>query len=809
MTFNYRSSSISATTLAQALAKFQRDESGALRLIATSGAGSPNATFTITRTDNIPDTDIVAPFPAFFRATNLAGFAYTEPAGADNAYDPTQHRITFIWDFGDPGYTPIVVPNVPTAWRNNNTARGRQVAHVFGTGGDRTVTCWAFDDQGNWGTATYTFASGGNAPSIANPDTYFAGAKTIVFSQTSTWTGEPSGATRCASVAAVNSAITARYTAGDTIVRVLLRRDETYTNIAEFIRPEGRGKHYGAYGPGTARPRIIVTTNTSGPFYLRDNTRHSVVADMDWQGEYDATTETGKRAEPYGNLGSYGTHHLWYRCKISGARTFTLPEQGGEQRVMADCEVTNWQNYGVYVRPDNQLNRFAMIGCDIYQHVDALNGINIGTANTLSILLGNLHGSIRFDGTVPNIYMGGNSFFSRNGWSTGAGNGSTFPPTAQQPAQRYAVTGTTVRCFGMWERNSFEGGDDMMRFASLGGNGSNNSNNPRNCVVDGNLFVATPTNDTFINSNCTGMTIRNNYFCIPAGNIAQARTTNPFASAIGFSASADGLGAGPFSPSEVYNNTYAILKNQSDFGGTTVPVLVSTGSGLVSTVSNNVIHAPSLTTQITTFAPVNVATAISGFATRFKGTRWNFEPLNAIVSTVREGGAGNVANGEWVSFAYPNYSGRNGTAGNALAPLTQAQATGVNSGGFHQVSVTGYANKAMAPSGVGGDGRVVFDFTPTAIRIQNNSGTTWTGTDRIWVLLDLRGFLMTFQSNTSTVGALIPLADVQAGSSGIVANRNTGLWAHGGFLVDYREGVRTPPLGTVQTGKSHRQGAFA
>jgi hypothetical protein len=798
----------SGLAIEQALSKFARDESGALRLIATSAGGTPNATLTITRTDNIPDTDIVAPFPAFFRATNLAGFAYTEPVGSDNVYDPTHHRINYIWDFGDPTYTPIVVPNVPTAWRDNNIARGRQVAHVFGTGGDRTVTCWAFDDQGNWGTATYRFGSGGNAPTIANPDTYFANAKTIVFSQDNIWTGEPSGATRCTTVAAVNSAMTTRFNAGDTIVRVLLRRGETYTNLATFLRPEGRGKHYGAYGPGTTRPKVINTTNNDGPFYLRDSTRHSVIAEMDWEGGYDATTETGTRAEPYGGLGSFGTHHLFYRTKVNGAKVINFPEQGGQQRVMADCEVTNWQNYGVYVRPDNQLNRFAMIGCDIHQHPDALNGVNVpGAANTLSILLGNLHGSIRMDGTIPNIYVAGNSFLSRNGWSQGAGTGSTFPPTAMQPAQRYAVTATTARCFGMWERNSFEGGDDMMRFVALGGGGTT-STLPRNCVVDGNLFVAAPTNDIFINSNCTGMTVRNNLFVVPAGNIGQATNTSPFARAIGFTASNDGLGAGPFSTNEVYNNTFVVLKNQSDFGGTAAPALVFTGPSLVTTATNNIVHAPSLSSPITTFAPIG-NTALTGFTPRFKGTRWNFNALTAIVSAVREGGAGNVANGEWVSFAYPNYAGLNGTAGNALAPLTQAQATGVNSGGFHQVSVTGYINKAMAPSGVGGDGRVIFDFTAGAIRIQNNSGTTWTGTDRIWVLLDLRGFLMGFQANTSTTAALIPLAEPQAGSVALVADRSSGLWAHGGFFADYRQGVRTPPSGVAQTGKQHKLGAFA
>jgi hypothetical protein len=123
---------------------------------------TPNASFTIQLVDGC--TDVVAPYGAVLRATGFTGFAVSEPAGNDNVYDPTQHKITFIWDFDDPGYAPVTTPNVPEAWRNLNLAYGKQVAHVWHTPGSYTVTCLAFDAQGNWGTASYTFAQGGNSP---------------------------------------------------------------------------------------------------------------------------------------------------------------------------------------------------------------------------------------------------------------------------------------------------------------------------------------------------------------------------------------------------------------------------------------------------------------------------------------------------------------------------------------------------------------------------------------------------------------------------------------------------------------------
>jgi hypothetical protein len=789
----------SSVAIAQALAKFQRDESGALRLIATSGGGGPNATFTITRVDNIPNGDMIAPFPAWFRATSLSGFAYSEPGGSTNVYDPTQHRIRFIWSFGDPGYVPARVPNIPTVWRDYNVAYGRQVCHVFNTAGDYTVTCFAFDDAGNWGTATHTFQAGGDSPAIIAPDSFFSTNKTICFSRDNNFTGAPSGATQCTTEAAVRSAIDTRISAGDTLLRVLLRRGETYNNMEWInVRDAGRGIHWGAYGTG-ARP-IIDQTTLSGPFGYRDTTRHCVISEIDWRGPYDATKETGRRLRLFASqLDSYGSQMLVHRCRFTGYDSGSFENTNiANGLVFHDVEYTNWRDFGLLIyRP----TRLAMIGCDGYQHVDALNGINHESSNTNSKLLGNGHGPVRIIVRAPQMYIACSSFFSRNGWSAGDPvDAINFPPTAAQPAFRDAPEDiVTERCYRVHDRNSYEGGDDIVRMLTPAGSSSvETPTQHRNTVFDKCLFAATPQSFEAINNSFLGMTVRNCYVWVPSRTWARSVAARGPSFVAPFKTDYVGtFDAGQTGPIEVYNNTVIIEANNTQLGATTRNITQFSGTW-TSTVENNVFVGLNLSPAVgATFSPLG-STQLSGFTPRYKGQRWNFPPIGSTimggqidVTSVREGGAGTVNVGEWVSFPYPNYNTRCAGAGNALNPATQALVTG-NSGQYHQVSVTtfgdGYGGKAMAPAAAGGDGRVVFDFTPSAIRIQNNSGSPWSS-GQIWVMLDLSGFHMGHVTSGDTTGLTVPNPIPGSGSAAL-NGYSTGLRAREDFFGAVRSGER-------------------
>jgi hypothetical protein len=226
-------------------------------------------------------------------------------------------------------------------------------------------------------------------------------------------------------------------------------------------------------------------------------------------------------------------------------------------------------------------------------------------------------------------------------------------------------------------------------------------------------------------------------------------------------------------------------------------------AGHESVIENNIFYAPSLSTPLGLgFAPLG-STKIEGFTPRYLGDRWNFRPVgwaSGLGATItcesgRElspGGSTGVGPDEWMAFDYPNFSGQCRGAGDTLMAAAAAEGwpaiISTNSGRYHQVSVLGFGAKCMAPADAGGDGRVVFDFTETKIRIQNNTSSTWTG--NVWVLLDLRDYLMEAEPATASPGS-IPLPIPGQGSDAIVETA-FGLWARTDFF-----GTIRPTPGTV------------
>lgn len=812
------SGSLVALTAAQGAAS----ASVALTWGQPGGGGQPNATFSITRIDLKPNAYLIAPCAIWLRASNLSGFSVTEPPGDTNVYDPTQHRINFIWDFGDPGYVPRFTPNIPTVWRNTNIAYGKSVAHVFAAAGNFTVTCWAFDDSGNWGTATYTFGPGGNAGPILSQADAFSGSLTVCYDPdgpSNGWAGAPVGASLQTTVTGANTALS-----GGAIKRLLFRRGQTYTwpltGLTNIGKRDAAGLYIGAYGSG-AEP--VINTKASDTIFFRDlRGGPCVLADLDCNGDWDATTETGIERDLLGDLGSYCDELTLHRCRISGFAQLQIAKEptASTIRNLHDTVLTNWKDYGVLAAP--QLG-IAFIGCDWYQHLDALAGISHGTNSQSPIRFGNSHGPWRGGGTRYTFFSC-SSFFNNCGWSSFSGDnyGASGPPTLPQATIRFTPGQITYRTHDVHDRCSHEGMGGCIAYATFNWP----STAERNHVVDKCLFIGTAyTTQTYIRSEHPGFTVRNCYFYRP--NIAKQRS-NDIPAFIGFdyAESLNPIDAATVAaliadiPMEIYNNT-AFVPGPTSNIGSGPPVLVTANGGFLSQ-SNNVLYAPDLTLSLGTgqnstpdFRPVDT-TALSGVVCRFKGGRWNFPPIggpanglsNAIpVTSVREGGAGTVNVGDWVRINYPDYTGM---SGGALGQVTRAIVVG-NSGQKHEVSINTSNFQRMGDAALWpeADNRVKFDFPAGQpyFRIQNTSGAPWI-TGNIWVKLDLRDYLMAPEAGSANP-ASIPGLILQAGSAGVIANRNAGIWAHGGFFADYRQGVKTPPSGASQTGKLHRQGAFA
>jgi hypothetical protein len=764
---------------------------------------TPNANFTIQLVDGC--TDVVAPYGAVLRATGLTGFNVSEPAGDTNVYDPTQHRITFIWDFDDPGYTPALTPNIPAVWRNMNLAYGKQVAHVWHTPGSYTVSCFAFDTAGNWGTATYTFAQGGNSPAIGDPSLVFSTNKTICVSQAGDFTDAPVASTRVTSIAAARSAMQTLWGSGQRSMRVLIRAGEEFVdtgllgNIGAGADPGNprdnlKGVHVNTFGPG-ARPIFRKATAGSPDFVSfpdRADCRQLVVANMDFRGNWDAGTETGIETGP-GSLLYAAGFKIFDRCRFDGFGSAPSDNDNPRPIVFSDTEITNWGNYGAYC--DSQF--FVFLGCDVHQNENALNGIGQDPGGQQITELGNRHGPFRNGSRGYNSIFCGTSFFSRNGWFP-AGGGTTFQQSFEQACirfmQHFSADGVNLRRHHhVWDRCSFEGGDGL---AAVGASLPPNNfveTNCKNLLIDKCLFVGTAaTYGSLLGISISGVTVRNSYFY--RHDVAITYSNQPASEIwVGFSSNGTMAGVGPV---EIYNNTILIETPNASLASAYQPV--STQAGHIYTIENNVVRVVNRAAFAgAQFLPLGT-TPIPGFDSRYKGARWNFRPIVIAVGAARAnetGTSGDVAPGQWVSIPYPNQTGQCNGAGQQL---TQALVTG-NASQRHQVSMTWRPNTAeggnesefrrMTDLGLfpGSKGGVTFNFTATAIRMRNDTTRTWPAAQSLWLLLDQSDRLMPFLAPSNQATRPVPLAAPGAGSAAVTAN-GPGLWARDDFLGNLRNG---------------------
>jgi hypothetical protein len=747
------------SAVALAVAQGAASANAALTWGQPGGGGAPNASFTITRVDGLDNTNLIAPAGVHLRASSLVGFNVSEPPGDTNVYDPTQHRITFIWDFGDPGYVPRFTPNIPTVHRDPNIAYGKSVSHVFAAAGNYTVTCWAFDDAGNWGTATYTFGPSGNAGPIRSQNEAFPNNQTIVFSvdaatNPALWAGEPSGAVRCTTPTQVNSAVSA---AGSR-ARVLFRRGEVYTFARNFGSTSGIGRdggtsiYFSSYGPSSTPP--VLNVDGSGPIKMQDVFGGACALDgLDFIGPWDAATETGTIGSPFSELGDNAENLVIHRCLISGMRWIQRgnnPTVGGGCSWWNDMRLTNWKDYGVL----SFRGRTALIGSDFAQNVDALMGIDQLVYGSQSLTnFGNTHGPVRSAGE-RHLYVGCTSFFSRNGWSTASSGGA---PTSSQACWRATpdTTVTTYRTHMMFDRCSFEGSGSLYSVQSVTDPAS--TGYERNRVFDKCLFVGTAygadgAGNGFFNTRCPGMTIRNCYFYRP--DVAKRQNDNLFQNG---AVNADLTAGSPASltdtPLRFYNNTFYIPSVQARIG-TLAPVFFKT-NGTVEN-QNNVFFAPNLTTPIgASFAPLGTS-PLAGFQCRFKGGRWNPPPIGSDkgptgllpVTSRRENPgvpgtlqAGSVAVGESILLPYPNYTGQAGYTLNVTQAMILGNPTQRHQFSVHDVVIR-RSDPALWPQGEGG---VTISFQPTFIRVTNNTGVVWSTGDA-WLQLDLTPQLMAFDT---------------------------------------------------------------
>lgn len=135
------------------------------------GGGVINASLATARVSG------VAPLYVNFDATGTTSTASTNP----------MHELLYAWNFGDSGAGNWVNGVQSSGLISKNTDYGPVTGHVYETPGTYTVNLTIMDGV-NTATSSVTIT-------VADPNTVYAGSNTICFSQTSDFTGAPSGAT--------------------------------------------------------------------------------------------------------------------------------------------------------------------------------------------------------------------------------------------------------------------------------------------------------------------------------------------------------------------------------------------------------------------------------------------------------------------------------------------------------------------------------------------------------------------------------------------------------------------------------------
>ena len=688
----------------------------------SAGAGSLSLAVTL-------PTRITAPAGVWLNASGQAGFA-TGPGGA--VYDAGYHEITHIWDTGDTGVWSAP-DNMPTQWNDKSRAIGPRVAHVYDTPGSYTPFCGGVDENRTTGRDTLP------AITVLDADDIYTGTNTVCFSNDAgeTWAGVPAGCQQVTSISALQSTINA--SSGP--IRILFKRGITVNDFYLNIQSK-RVEYVGAWGAGTdPRPTLYGRKFVSAPEswmfnYLNNSVIEQItITDLNLRSHWFSNGEVGYATTPWwvNGVKRDNVHFTIHNCSFDGFDALDLALASGGNRpgtvIMADCEVTNWRSYGVFVNRNSNANfKMAILGNKIAQSTDALHGTNYQQND----ITGNDHGPIRFE-AVGQHYIGVNDLYSQCGWSALA------PDAAQQPCIRVNTYADQAAGYvGNIERNVMEGGYHTI---NMSGENGGRVEHPGNYLIDMNIAIgnakSAEASSSGIGIFCSfgGTTIRNFLYALP--DVAHHHDNgNPSRAVISLHVDNSGPGNQAEAVS-IYNCTALNLRGSTNDPGFTWDLVTNQGSWSNLTIENNLVHAPGLDTPAIADGPLRTE-AFVDITPRTPGFLFKDPHIT--------GSTGSVPQNSSFTVSYP--SGK---------PQSYWQGRDV-SDRLHLLRIadsTTYHADA---------GHFEVDFSSSSnIRIWNRQGTTWSGAYEL--VLDEKSLLSI--PNTFANPATIPLPRPDAGSDAL------------------------------------------
>ena len=657
----------------------------------------------------------------------------------------------YLWNFGDAANAAPATPlNMPARWKDTNIGTGRRVAHVFNDPADPyTVTCYAYEP------ATRRFGSQTITVTVADPNTYFADGRTIIYNPG--LTANTSAYPNATVVETASALQSARNALGLTTARMLMAPgsvmtfDETASGLTTSVSSNWR---MGPLEPDNpSRPSLVAVDRDgigSGSAFLQDrgdNCAEIAFYGLDFVGEWDSATETGRAISPFFVLKSTASiaQHLFmsHRCTFDGLDGVE-PLIGGQAGVtfyhmLSDTAVTNWRNYGFLPGSGSTSETIysAVVGCSIAQHVDALSGGNkIGIYNN--------HGAIRDTGS-DHLFVSVCDLFSRNGWSAGfVHNGLTT--TDDQPGLRINTTGVAGTASQV-DRVACEGS------ILLTEQNSTSIDVPGNHVFDKVLLVGNSrTNSSLLNCTFGGTTVRNTLAIMP--NVSAAADTTRLETFMLFNNASGSAENGPAGV-RAQNITGLDLRTDAQASDLTVALV---GDGLqafpVAIFENNLFHQPdrSGTTPVSG-GTIDLANLLDGYAPRHKGPRYNFlHQYGTLGSTVS--GSGGTLTVPYSSVTDQVYNFNLTDTGTQTDQAYWQAIEGTDT--LHVLQLTGFGGAQYHAD----RGDIAVAFGATDITITNTSGEDWAIGTTWYLRLDRKSLLPAFVSSlNSTITGLPTSAD--------------------------------------------------
>jgi hypothetical protein len=699
---------------------------------------SGDATLTVTASDS---GELVAPAGVWFDSSIT-----DDPVGGvtTGQYDPRYHEITYRWTYDDVGsFSNSAALEIPNEWDDRNAGGGQYTAHVFNDAGTYTVTCAAYYDGSQIAQDTAQIV-------VADPATAYAGTRTILVDPAGTGDNATYPSSQVfTTISAAMSALESLETTG----RVLLKRGETFTGVNIDVTSGMDNFRLGAWGSGN-KPILQRTANGEIVQFLNASpVKDCMIYDVDFQGPWDSTTETGDpRNEPLYWLTHTGATNPWYcvhRCDFSGfnkVKFGNISVTSVMTTIWSETNVTNWRNYAMYGHASgvNGDGRMAFIGCAFNQDPNACSGVNISGVEGKDGW-SNDHGPFRTSSWKQSTFMA-TEFFSRNGWSKASGG--VLP--APQSCIRVDTDPNGINLDDKWNfyRVRAEGGFQVVDADRAS---ASNPDTPMNMLFDGFILIGTSHTWQHVQTGIAPATWRNGVLIMPSvtrepgqdfGEFIDHELDNPQNNI------AD-------EPNRFYNLTYLNLDEPT-------PVLHS-DSGIWTDFTNEnfVHHGPNQGVPETTSSPIDTTTALVNC--RHLGPRYSTEK-------VRHDLTGDVADGGTVVVSYPSGYGQSDFSATAshgvIIDYTPSGSIGINEIWFRD------------------NGDIAVTFNAGDITVTNNTGATWFTGWRLSCNFERNSFTtLSAYANPATV----PIGRQQAGSSAI-GGATTGWVAYDDLVGNVRSG---------------------